>query len=114
MENKENGTGLFELEFSEDINIGTGIKIEEEEDFFLTHASPFGEQSSIEGTGIVPRREEKFVDYSFDKYVVTVRLSHNNKFLGISAIKINQDFRKLKQKILASSRIDIEEFLEEE
>jgi len=37
--------------------------------------------------------------YPFDKYLITVKLSLDGRFIGIEEVQINKDFRSYKQKV---------------
>jgi len=58
-------------------------------------------------------REYKEVVYPFDRYEITVRLSPDNKFIGISGVKINKDFLSYKQRMISEGFHDVDEFYTE-
>ena len=67
-----------------------------------------------QGTGgrAIPKDYKEIV-YPFGKYEITVRLSLNNEFVGISEVKINKDFLSYKQKISSKGFHDVDEFYRE-
>jgi len=58
-------------------------------------------------------RDYKEIVYPFDKYEITVRLSLDNEFIGISKVKVNKDFLSYKQKITSKGFHDVDEFYRE-
>lgn len=60
----------------------------------------------------------KVVDIPFDKYIIKIRLSDSNEFVGIEEVNVNKDFFNHAQRILklsTSGYLDIEQYyLEEE
>jgi hypothetical protein len=52
--------------------------------------------------------------YPFEKYEIKVLVDSYGKFIGINEIKINKDFRSLKQKIESTGYIDVEDLYKEE
>ncbi|GAI43482.1 unnamed protein product, partial [marine sediment metagenome] len=52
--------------------------------------------------------------YPFDKYLITIKLSPSNEFIGIVEIKVNKDFLSYKQKLPPKGFHDVEEFYKEE
>lgn len=58
-------------------------------------------------------KDYKEIVYPFDKYEITVRLSLNNEFIGISEVKVNKDFLSYKQKISSKGFHDVDEFYSE-
>jgi len=44
-------------------------------------------------------KDFKEIVYPFHKYEITVKVSPNNEFIGISKVKVNKDFRSYKQKV---------------
>lgn len=67
------------------------------------------------GTGSGKEAPQHFreITYPFGKYEITVRLSPNDKFIGISEVKINKDFLSFKQKTTSKGFHDVEEFYKE-
>ncbi|GAI01699.1 unnamed protein product [marine sediment metagenome] len=65
------------------------------------------------GSHEVPK-DYKIVVYPFDKYLITIKLSPNNEFIGIVEIKVNKDFLSYKQKLPPKGFHDVEEFYKEE
>ena len=46
-----------------------------------------------QGTGSIQLdREFKIINYPFDKYIIKIKLSLKNEFIGIEEIKINKSF----------------------
>jgi len=58
-------------------------------------------------------KEYKEIVYPFGKYQITVRLSPDNQFIGITEVKINKDFLSYKQKIVSKGFHDVDEFYPE-
>jgi len=58
-------------------------------------------------------KEYKEIVCPFDKYEITVKLSLNNEFIGISGVKVNKDFLSYKQKISPKGFHDVDEFYRE-
>jgi len=65
------------------------------------------------GSGLEEPKYFKEIVYPFGKYEIKVRLSPSNKFIGISAVKINKDFLSFKQKTTSKGFHDVEEFYKE-
>jgi hypothetical protein len=55
----------------------------------------------------------KTIIYPFDKYQIKIKLTQDNKFIGITEIKINKDFLSHKQKIASLGFHDVDEFYRE-
>lgn len=60
--------------------------------------------------GTVLRKTRNQITYPFGKFNVTVDVTKNNKFVGISEIKVNKDFRSYKQKTAVKGYHDVEDF----
>lgn len=58
--------------------------------------------------------ETKSVNYKFGKYEITVEVTLDNKFVGITEVKVNKDFRSYIQKLASTESLDVEEFYEDE
>jgi len=58
-------------------------------------------------------KEYKEIVYPFGKYQITVRLSSNNEFIGITEVRINKDFLSYKQKMVSKGFHDVDEFYPE-
>ena len=72
------------------------------------------EKSKEVGTGSQePPKDYKEITYPFGKYEITVRLTQNNEFIGISEVKINKDFLSFEQKTTTKGFHDVEEFYKE-
>lgn len=56
------------------------------------------------------RQTSNQIKYPFGKFNVTVNVTKNNRFIGISEIKVNKDFRSYKQKIANKGYHDVEDF----
>jgi hypothetical protein len=68
----------------------------------------------VKGTGgRILRKGRNEIKYPLGKYEVTIQLSPDNKFIGISEIRINKDFRSYKQRIVTKGFHDVEEFYKE-
>lgn len=59
-------------------------------------------------------KSNRFIKYPFDRYTVTIELSPNNEFIGITEIALNKDFRSYLEKIKTEKVHNIEEFNIEE
>ena len=67
-----------------------------------------------EGTGTTKDiGHYKFINYPFDKYEIKIKLSDDNKFLGIIEIKINKEFLSHKQKTISKGFHDVDDFYQE-
>jgi hypothetical protein len=65
-----------------------------------------------EGTG----RHDEFEDYKivpFGRYLITLKLTPENKFIDVVAIEINKEFISYKQKTALKGYHDVEEFYKE-
>ena len=76
------------------------------------------EELKNQGTGshTMPR-ELKIVEIPFDKYIIKIKLSPENEFLGIQGVMVNKEFLSYSQKIAALSASgyhDVEEYYREE
>lgn len=60
--------------------------------------------------GFALRKSDNQIVYPFGKYNVIVKVSRDKKFVGISEIRINKDFRSYKQKLLTKGYHDVEDF----
>lgn len=54
--------------------------------------------------------EQIEITYPFDRYNVKVAVSPTHKFIGITEIKLNKDFRSYKQKITPKGYHDVDEY----
>jgi len=67
-----------------------------------------------EGTGSHEVFENyKTIIYPFDKYQITIKVTPNNEFIGITEVKINKDFLSYKQKIARKGYHDVDEYYRE-
>jgi hypothetical protein len=72
------------------------------------------EKSEEIGTGSQePAKDYREIIYPFGKYEITVRLTKNNEFIGISEVKINKDFLSYEQKTTTKGFHDVEKFYRE-
>lgn len=93
---------LFKLYFEKRLRVVTG-GIEEVE----------GKEE--EGTGNTEEvKISKFIKYPFERYVITLELSSNNEFIGISEVTLNRDFRSFREKIASVKSVDAEDLHFEE
>lgn len=68
-----------------------------------------------EGTGNTEEvKISKFIKYPFERYVITLELSPNNEFIGISEVTLNRDFRSFREKIASVKSVDAEDLHFEE
>lgn len=61
--------------------------------------------------------DSRIVDVPFDKYIIKIRLSSTNEFLGIEEVKVNKEFLSYSQQLTALSSQgyhDVEEYYQEE
>ena len=58
--------------------------------------------------------DRKYVEYPFGKYIITVELTSDDKFLGITQLELNKDFRTLSQRISKRDVHDVEEYYKDE
>lgn len=73
----------------------------------------WGKKAEITGT-IDELKPTKIIKYPFDRYIVTIEISSNNEFLGITEIQLNKDFRTYKQKKESQISLDVEQYYFEE
>lgn len=59
-------------------------------------------------------KSNKFIKYPFDRYIITIELSPNNEFIGITQITLNKDFRSYLEKIKTEKILNIEDYNIEE
>jgi hypothetical protein len=52
----------------------------------------------------------KTIDYKFGQYEIKINVTLDNKFVSITEIKVNKDFRSYKQKVFSTKAIDLSEF----
>jgi hypothetical protein len=58
--------------------------------------------------------ETQFIKYKLGKYEITVEITLDNKFVGITEVKVNKDFRSLQEKIASTKVFDVEEYYKDE
>jgi len=51
------------------------------------------------GTGSTSTKEYMTLVYPIEKYLVTVKLTSDGRFVGIEEIRVNKDFRSYKQRV---------------
>jgi hypothetical protein len=56
-----------------------------------------------QGTGGKESSNQKIIDYPFDRFIIKVRISPTNEFLGIEGVSINKDFLFYTEKLKALS-----------
>ena len=67
-----------------------------------------------EGTGSHGVSEAfKTIIYPFDKYLIKIKVTPNNEFIGITEVKINKDFLSYKQKTSIKGYHDVDKFYPE-
>ena len=67
-----------------------------------------------EGTGSHDSFEDsKVIQYKIGNFLISIRLTSTNEFLGIEEIGYNRDFLSLQQKIALKGYHDVEEFYDE-
>lgn len=69
---------------------------------------------STSPTGSHDFLERKYVNSTFGKYEIMVELTLDDKFLGITQVKLNKDFRTFSQKISRKTVHDVEEYYKDE
>lgn len=57
--------------------------------------------------------EYKTINFPFDKYLIKVKLTPDDKFIGIIEIKINKDFLSYEQKATPKGSHDVDEYYRE-
>lgn len=68
-------------------------------------------KESVESTGIIDEPVSiKFIKYPFDRYNITVAISSNNEFIGITEVQLNEDFRSYKLKRTSQFSAEVEDF----
>jgi hypothetical protein len=67
-----------------------------------------------QGTGSHETRVNyKLVVYPFDRYLITVKLDQEDRFVGIEEVKLRKDFLSYRQKMPDRGFHDVEEFYKE-
>ena len=64
-------------------------------------------------TGSLPSPQWKTIIYPFDKYEITVVLTQNDEFIGISEVSLKQEFVSYKQKTTPQGYHDVADFYRE-
>jgi hypothetical protein len=62
------------------------------------------------GTGSTLTKDYVTLKYPFEKYVITVKLTSDGRFVGIEEVVINKDFRSYKQSIPQKIFRDIDKY----
>lgn len=70
------------------------------------HEFNYRETSSTETGSHESTENYKIIDYSFDKYIIKLKLTENNTFIDVLEIAINKDFLTQKQKMLVTESIE--------
>lgn len=67
------------------------------------------------GTGTLGdgTEEIKYINFPFGKFDITIKLTKNNEFIGISELKISRDFLAKKKKLPAKF-FDVEKYYKDE
>lgn len=73
----------------------------------------YDELVNVNTTGDHQDENFKIIAYPFEKYEVKIKLSIDNKFLGIMEIKLNKDFLSFKQKMASKGVHDVDKFYRE-
>jgi len=55
----------------------------------------------------------KTIVFPFDRYLITVKLTPDDKFIGIVEVRINKDFLSFQQKATPKGSHDVDEFYRE-
>ena len=67
-----------------------------------------------QGTGSHDESEDyRTIVYPFDKYKITIKVTSNNEFIGITEVEINKDFLSHKQKTSIKGYHDVDKFYQE-
>lgn len=69
---------------------------------------------STPATGSYGFEDSKHIKYPFGKYIIVVKVTSDNKFLGIVEVEVNKDFRSHAQKIASTNFLDVEEYYKDE
>lgn len=75
--------------------------------------SNYDELLNLDATGNHQNGDFKTIVYPFDKYEIKVKLSMDNKFIGIVEIKLNKEFLSFKQKMASQGVHDVDKFYRE-
>jgi len=67
-----------------------------------------------DSTGSHDFDETQFFNYKLGKYEITVEVTLDNKFIGITEVKVNKGFRSYQQKIASTKVFDVEEYYKDE
>ncbi len=62
------------------------------------------------GTGSTSTKDFVTLEYPFERYVITVKLTSDGRFVGIEEVRINQDFRSYKQSVPQKIYRDIDRY----
>jgi len=103
-QNNTNYSSTGEILKKEPVPSGTGAILEE------YRVEDIKKEPILTGTGAILKEEYRVEDIKFEQYVITIRLSPENKFLGIHQIAIDKDFRDYKNYIAQKITFRIEEY----
>ena len=68
-----------------------------------------------QGTGSLGEiRDYRIISYPFGRYVIKIKVTANNEFIGIVEVGINKDFLTQKQKISLQGFHDVDKFYVEQ
>jgi hypothetical protein len=76
----------------------------------MSSESPIDHKDRYVGTGSSSTKDYVTLDYPFEKYQITVKLTSDGRFVGIEEVRINKDFRSYKQSIPQKIFRDIDEY----
>lgn len=68
--------------------------------------------SISEGTGSLSDFDFKFIKKKFGDFEITIKLTLDNKFIDVVALKVQKDFRSIEQKLSSISYHDVDEYYE--
>lgn len=68
------------------------------------------ESETTDTTGEHAIMETKTIIYPLGPYEITIELSPDDQFIGITRIRLNKDFLSYKQKTMPKGYHDVEEF----
>ena len=77
--------------------------------------SPYDYHSLVgEASGSPDRPQDyKIISYPFGKYIIKVKVTQDNEFIGIAELAINRDFLSHKQRLSSHRFHDVDEFYRE-
>jgi len=87
-------------------------------DKYTDTPSPSGEQyfnyPSEQSTGDNIERETKTIECEHERYIIKLRLTTDNKFIGIEEVKTNKSFLSINQEIQNTPVVDTDYLYEED